>query len=144
VLTVITYAVLYTFNYLTVCEVSVEVSGKCMIEISDTSKEDIDSIYKSMWRTYITFHFLSHFWNIFTGSLFNLASFSNSSLLPSKLFFSGESSYQFPNFLFHPGPENSTHLVFTCCLFPGLKLRLVVFQLPSVLFGTHFLNMLSH
>ena len=71
VLTVITYAVLYTFNYLTVCEVSVEVSGKCIIEISDTSKEDIDSIYKSMWRTYITFRFLSHFWNLFTGSLSN-------------------------------------------------------------------------
>ena len=46
----------------------------------------------------------------------------------------------------HPSPNNSIHLVFTCCLFPGLrlKLELVLFQLLSLLFIIHSLNMLSH
>jgi len=52
----------------------------------------------------------------------------------------------FPCFLYHPTPENSIHLVFTCCLFPGLKLilRLLFFQLLSLLFGIHSLNIISN
>ena len=43
-------------------------------------------------------------------------------------------------------PENSVHLIFTCCLFPGLKrvLGLMLFQLLSLLFGIYSLKMLSH
>jgi len=63
------------------------------------------------------------------------------------LFLSWNLRVCFPRFLLHPSPEFSIHLVFTCCLFPGLKLilGLVLFQLLSQqLFGTHSLNMLSH
>ena len=51
---------------------------------------------------------------------------------------SGEPSYMF--FML------SVHLVFTCCLFPGLKLiiGLVLFQLLSLLVGIHYLNVLRH
>ena len=52
----------------------------------------------------------------------------------------------FPCFLYHPSPESSVHLVFTCCLFPGLNLvlGLILFQLLSLLFEIHSLNMLGH
>jgi len=92
----------------------------------------------------VGFPILSHFWNLFTGSLFNLASFSNSALLPIKLFPLENLHIYFPCFLLHPSPENSIHLVFTCCLFPGLKLilGLVFFQLLSLLFGIHSLDRL--
>jgi len=45
------------------------------------------------------FPILSHFWNLFTGSLFNLASFSNSALLPIKLFLLENLHIYFPCFL---------------------------------------------
>jgi len=60
---------------------------------------------------------------------------------------SGKPSYIFSMLSLTPNPrELSVHLVFTCCLFPGLKLilGLVLFQLLSLLFGIHSLNMLSH
>ena len=93
------------------------------------------------------FPILSHFWNLFTGSLFNLASFSNSALLPIKLFLLENLHIFCSCFLYHPSPDTTIHLVFTCCLFPGLKLRLGLvffFQLLSLLSGIHSLNMLSH
>jgi len=48
--------------------------------------------------------------------------------------FSGEPSYIFPCFLYHPSPESSVHLVFTCCLFRGLKLMLGLFGIHSEVF----------
>jgi len=58
---------------------------------------------------------------------------------------SEEPSYLCSQFLNHPSPASSVHLVFTC-QFSALKLMLgfVFFQLLSLLFGIHSLNMLNH
>jgi len=74
------------------------------------------------------FPILFHFWNLFTGSLFNLTSFSNSVLFPNKLS-SGESSYLLSMLSLSPKPRE---VHFTCCLFPGLQLML------SLLLGIGF------
>ena len=91
----------------------------------------------------LSFPILSDFWNLFINSLFNLTSFKNSAPLPINLFLLRNLHIYFPCFLQHPSPESSVHPVFTCCLFPGLKLmlELVLFQL---LFEIHSLNTLSH
>jgi hypothetical protein len=54
--------------------------------------------------------------------------------------------YIFSSFLYHPIPDCSVHVALTCCLFPEFKLMpaLALFQLLSLPFGTHSLNMLSH
>jgi len=64
---------------------------------------------------------LSDPWNFFIGSLFNIALFST----PVYQSLSSEDpSYIFSSFLYQAIPVNSAHLVFNCCLFPGLKLML--------------------
>ena len=53
----------------------------------------------------------------------------------------------FPCFLYHPSPENSVHLVFPSCLFPGLKLIMELvcfFGCCPYSFRIHSLNMLCH
>jgi len=59
---------------------------------------------------------------------------------------SGQPSYLMSMlYLAHPGPENSVRLFFTYYDFLGLKLtmKLVLFQLLSLLIGIHSLDMLS-
>jgi len=94
----------------------------------------------------LCFLILCHSWHHFIGSLFNLASFSNSALLPIKLFLPENLRIYCSSFLQQASPECSVHLIYTCYLFPGLKHmpELVLFQLLSLLFRTHSLNMLSH
>jgi len=91
----------------------------------------------------LSFLILSHSLNLFIGSLFALTSFSNSVLFPIKLFILENLHIYFPCFLYHPSPESSVHLVFNCSPIK-LMLWLMLFQLQSLLFGIHSLNMLSH
>ena len=74
----------------------------------------------------LSFPIMFQFWTILTGSMFNLASFSNSALFPTKLFLLENLHIYFPCFLEHPSRENSVHLLFTWCLFTWLNLMLGV------------------
>jgi len=72
--------------------------------------------------------------------------FSNSAALPIKLFLLEILCIQtFLNFFLAPKPRELHSSVFTS-LFPGLKLMLalLLYQLLSLLFGTHSLNMSSN
>jgi hypothetical protein len=59
-----------------------------------------------------------------TSEISSLPPFSNYALLPIKLFLLENRYIYFPSCLYHPNAESSIHLVFTCCLFPWLKLIL--------------------
>jgi len=89
------------------------------------------------------FLILRHSWNHFIGSLFNHFQILYHSL--SKLSSGEPSSLLFAILSLATKLRRSVHLVFNCCLFPGLKhmLGLVFFQWLSLFFATYSLNMLS-
>ena len=92
------------------------------------------------------FPVLSYFRNLFTDSLLNLASFSNSALLPIKLFLSfGEPSYLFSMLSLAPKPRELRASGFHLLSVPRVKTHVVTraFQLQSLLFRNRSLNKLT-